>query len=517
MANTYTLGYTLPDRAKFAPGVAVEEAEYQRLLDCTNLATAWVGTGCAFQQTWEADDVEMPEGENYGAFELPEDPLRYCARWHVVAPTDAHVILRIWVRVEGRGRVTFVGANDNEIDLTIDAGDPAGDGVDFIEVGDLDINGWTPIWMAVEGGLEDGAGAFSVVQVVGEVVALDSPLPTSIITGYDDGIITPFDPATATAGGAGRRPLPAARGHQLASTIRTLMNGGQPRLAWSGVFWGDGDPDPELHYSEIGHGSYRPDDTTLFVEYYDDIWQRWVAAAGDAVAVVAPGVSLTPVRPRAGTPDTGVTILAYREIERRDGSYHAWVPQEADSRWGRLNRASTWQTWLEALERIIGLGIRRTTHHACDYAALSDATPPLIINPIVPTAFEQTIRTLHRPSPGTTNLWVGFRFQAGEASAPNQSITVRVQELDGDVIDAGIGFDYRQMPAGVDELGNGTITYPARFVHSGVRRDPTAGAVATGPRLLNVSGYAGELIEIVTETTDARIIDVIIYDMPVGV
>lgn len=231
MPNTFDEDFTLPDVATMRPGYPILAEQIADVLNCLNVGNAWVGSGHAFQQTWQGVDVDVAEGVERLAV----------ARWWVHAPSDQHVTVRIRVRVEGRGRVTFssdLGADSIDLEF----GDPdAEDGSVWYDVGDLVIGedvgdagfayeAGDLITMDVEGGLGMGDGAGAVVQVAAEILPLESPLAAVLVDGYRYDAY-PFDPSTAVAGA----PLTAARGHQIESTLSSIIRRPLVRFAWSGL------------------------------------------------------------------------------------------------------------------------------------------------------------------------------------------------------------------------------------------------------------------------------------------
>lgn len=231
MANDFDDDFTLPDVATMRPGLPILAAEVAKVLNCLNTASAWVGSGHAFQQSWQGVDVDVAEGVERLAV----------ARWWVHAPSDAHVSVRIRVRCEGRGRVTF-SSDLGEDSIELAFGDPdAEDGSAWLDVGDLTIGHaigdalWyysrgDAITMDVAGGLSEGDGAGAVVQVAAEILPLESPLPAALMQGAAQSS-TPFDPSTAVAGA----PLTAARGSQIEETLLALIRRPQVRFSWSAL------------------------------------------------------------------------------------------------------------------------------------------------------------------------------------------------------------------------------------------------------------------------------------------
>lgn len=231
MPNAFDTDFVLPDVATMRPGFPILAAEVERLLNCLNVASAWIGSGHAFQQSWQAADVEVAEGVARTGV----------ASWWVHAPSAAHVIVRIRVRAVGSGRVTF-SSDDGEDSISADFGGVApDDGSTWIDVGDLEIGEevsgllWAlgpgdTVTMDVAGGLDEGDGVGAVVQVAAELLPLSSPLPAEVVDGYVNSA-TPFDPSTAVAGA----PLTAARGHQIETTLAALIRRPLHRFSWSGL------------------------------------------------------------------------------------------------------------------------------------------------------------------------------------------------------------------------------------------------------------------------------------------
>lgn len=506
MANTFTADYTLPARAE--PAATLLAADVATLLDCLNLAAAWVGTGPLAQQSWLADEVEVEE-------EAIRDD---CATWTVLPPSDQHVAARVWVRAVGRGGAAFFSVVAGD-DVAITFGDPdADDGTDWHLVGDLDIapNGEL-ITMGVAGGVSPGDGPGAVVQVCIELLALDSPLPEAVQAAEDIADITPFDPSTIVTDSA----LPSGLGHRIADAVGALLARGTTRYLWSAL--STEFPANLRAMGPLGHAAYIPAE-----QYALAVDMTAAAVVGDVQVDVAVGARRLRLLDGASssedlphvpetTLDTGRDVLlsainpsaALTAFHLATTSPDAAPPVRAsDTRWGRAVRAESFQAWSAALATLLGVRMRRSGLHALDYDGVDETTSPLGV--------DQTIRTLHTPSPRTTALWVGVRYQAAFASSPTHTLAIKLREMDGDSIDEGVEFTSEDLTAAADALdGAATDTYPPRFVHTGFRADPAAGSSATGARLINCDGYAGQTVELVTTTTDARVIDVVVWDIPV--
>lgn len=215
MALDYSTPPDLPVASDVLPTQYIAEGAIDDIANCQNYALAHIGTGVVIQQEW------------------PEDPIQYTGalsgvltKWRVPVITGQHVVLRLHARLDHAvtaGDVRFYSATAADSVTIASIGDPTS-----LEGGlDLDIDdsgdGFEYITMKVSG--TDGAGI--VYQVVGEIIAVASPLAAAAL---GDG-----EPLGRGASLAPDRALDAGRGARMVRNIAQGNDQTRTMACWSTV------------------------------------------------------------------------------------------------------------------------------------------------------------------------------------------------------------------------------------------------------------------------------------------